>query len=352
MALSPHLAPRDLRSTARSTAAFAAAGAVLLVVLTALVPTFGGTLVARLCALGLAAGLLALAVVVLRVPHRLPTWTWLAVPLTVVAATLALDLLTRDTSAAGQLVLTWPVLYAANELRRTAAVTVLVSVVAADAVIVLTLRPLGPALTDLAWLTTTAVIFVVLLVRSREREERLVAELTRQADVDPLTGLATRRVLDRATRRALETPAPGGHVLLLVDVDRFKAVNDGHGHPAGDRVLVHVAALLRQEVPAGGLVARLGGDELAVLLPGRRTDDAGGCAERFRRRLRQEPPRVQGSPLPVTVSMGIACSTGRTPDALYVAADEALYAAKRGGRDRVCLAPVPPQVRSLAPMTP
>ena len=314
-------------------------------------------LVARLAALGLAAALVVVAVVVLRVPHRVPVGAWLALPLVTVAVTLGLDLLTRDATAAGQIVFMWPVLYAANELRRAAAAVVLACVVAADAVIVLTLLPLGPALTDLAWLTTTAVIFVVLLARAREREERLVAELTRQADVDPLTGLATRRVLERAVQRAGEAPPAEGLSLLLVDVDRFKSVNDGHGHPAGDRVLVHVAALLRQQVPAGGLVARLGGDELAVLLPGRRTDDATGCAEQFRERLREEPPRVQGRPLPVTVSVGLATCTGRTPDELYVAADEALYAAKRSGRDRVCLAAPPgaaalEQELALAPMSP
>ena len=345
-----HLAPRDVRSTARSTAAFASAGAALLVVLTCADPAFAGpTTLARVLTLGFGGLLVVLSLVVLRVPHRLPAVFWVCVPLAVVVVTLLLDLMTGDASAGGQVILVWPMLYAANELRARAATAVLLAVLAADATIVLSLRPLGPALNDLAWVGTTAGIFLLLLGRSRDHEERLVAELTRQAEIDPLTGLATRRVLEGALQTALPVVEVA---LLLVDLDHFKQVNDAHGHPGGDQVLIHVATLLRQQVDPDCVVARLGGDELAVLLPGWGQEQAVRAAEQFRRRLHDEPPRVSGVPVPVTVSVGVAGAsgaTGTTTAQLYPAADAALYAAKRAGRDRVCRADALPPELGPAP---
>jgi diguanylate cyclase (GGDEF)-like protein len=159
-----------------------------------------------------------------------------------------------------------------------------------------------------------------------ERRRRLV----RDAATDPLTGLLNRRAFDerlghevaRARRERREL------ALVLVDLDHFKAINDRDGHLAGDRVLRQVAAALAAVVRDGDLAARLGGDEFALVL---RDADAGAgeaVAQRVRAAL-----AAAGAPA-VTVSAGV-CALGDLPDAqaLTAAADAALYATKRAGRD-------------------
>ncbi|NAZ80872.1 diguanylate cyclase [Kineococcus sp. R8] len=337
MGLPAALAPRDLESAARSASVFAFVGAAVLLVLPFAVPSFTPTAVSRGGALALGVGLVAVGVVELRAPAWLPALFWFSVPTQLVAATTALALTTSDASAAAQSFLLWPVLYAARELRRTACWLVLAQVLAADAVIVLALLPLDRAVTDVACVGATLAVVGAVLLRAREREDAVVAELERRAAVDSLTGLATRRVLDRAADAALAGGAPGGRaVLLLVDVDHFKRVNDAHGHPAGDEVLQHVARLLREVFPAPGLVARLGGDELAVLLSSATLEQAVRSGQELRRRLAVRPPRWAGHEVPVTVSVGVAAAAeGQGPVDLYAAADEALYRAKRAGRDGV-----------------
>jgi diguanylate cyclase (GGDEF)-like protein len=333
--LRAHLTPRDPRSACRSGGAFAVTGAVLIVAVTLLVPDFAPTGAARLLTLAVAALLLALGAVARLAPHRLPGSFWAIACTATVAAVVTLSLITRDASAAGQVPLTWPMLFAAQELRARAAAVVLVQVVVGDALLVLAVRPTGPALLDLAWVGATAAVFCLLLVRAREHQERLVAELSRQAAVDPLTGLATRRVLDAEMTDALTHGEPT--CLLLLDVDGFKLVNDALGHPAGDEVLAHLARQLRVHFGSGRLLVRLGGDELAVLLRGVPLPAALAEAEAFLARLRARPALVEGTRLPVTMSVGATSSAGLAPQPrlLYAAADRALYAAKRAGRDQV-----------------
>ncbi len=347
MGLRQELEPRDLASAARAGAAFAFAGAAVMLVLTATTPSFyGGSGSGLTLTLGYGGLLLVSGGLCLRAPHRLPRLFWPAVPQVVVLIVIALDLVTQDASAAGQIFLCWPILYAAYELRPRLAYLVLVEVVLADALIVLVLLPPDRAFTDLVSVSVTLGVVCALLVRSRDREEQLNAELRRQAAVDPLTGLATRRVLDQAARCALEQGSGAERTaLVLVDVDEFKAVNDAWGHPGGDAVLVHVARLLRASCREGATVARLGGDELAVLLPGSGVDVARAVAERFVEAVRGAPaPLPDGGTVRVTASVGVAAVPQDAADlrGLYAAADAALYAAKRGGRDRVgAAAPVP-----------
>src|SRR4030095_6730090 len=95
------------------------------------------------------------------------------------------------------------------------------------------------------------------------------AALQEQATVDSLTGLATRRAFDVALETALARSVAGGTALVLIDVDALQAINDSHGHPVGDDVVVHLSTVLRGQVRAeDAVMSRLGGDELAVLLPG------------------------------------------------------------------------------------
>jgi diguanylate cyclase (GGDEF)-like protein len=166
------------------------------------------------------------------------------------------------------------------------------------------------------------------------RSSRLLAEVEHRAARDPLTGLANRRSLDDSLDRELSRARREGASLSLVllDVDHFKAINDGHGHQVGDEVLAIVARTLAETVRDMDLVARYGGEEFVVLLPGTALDDAMGTAERLRTAVAR-----QQAPAPVTVSAGVATFPDQAPSGaeLLVLADRALYEAKRAGRNRV-----------------
>jgi diguanylate cyclase (GGDEF)-like protein len=168
---------------------------------------------------------------------------------------------------------------------------------------------------------------------------RLHTMVERQALVDGLTGLANRRrseeMLHLEQSRAERLGAPLAFV--LADVDRFKKINDKHGHPVGDRVLREIANLLAETVREIDVAGRWGGEEFAVILPG--TDLAGGAqlAERMRVALEESEVKADdGSLIPVTASFGVASfPENRTEADLVAAADAALYQAKRSGRNRV-----------------
>ncbi|MFC6410897.1 diguanylate cyclase domain-containing protein [Planobispora longispora] len=169
-------------------------------------------------------------------------------------------------------------------------------------------------------------------VRQQERAEQL---LTYQASYDPLTGLANRRTI---LSRLEESVA--GDVLLYLDLDGFKAVNDTHGHEAGDALLVEIGNRLSGAVRDGDLVARLGGDEFALLCPGPAdVSEITALAERLLAVV-TEPVGYHGHELRVGTSIGIAVHAGgvTSPGDLIRAADVAMYQAKRGGRGRWVLA--------------
>ncbi len=160
-------------------------------------------------------------------------------------------------------------------------------------------------------------------------------ELRRMARTDALTGLANRRAFDDDLEEHVALAASGEDerlALALLDLDRFKAVNDREGHAAGDAVLVAVSACLAQQCRAGEQLARLGGDELALVLPGGTLASALTAAERMR-------AAVAELELGVTVSAGVgAWSPGMSADALTRVVDRALYAAKDAGGDRTVVA--------------
>src|SRR5262249_16983865 len=119
------------------------------------------------------------------------------------------------------------------------------------------------------YVAATVITMAAVLVHARNRQEALVEQLRRAAAIDPLTGLVTRRVLDEAAQAALSSSAiDDGTALILLDLDRFKSINDTYGHPVGDAVLVHVGDILAKETRADTVICRMGGDEIAVLLPG------------------------------------------------------------------------------------
>jgi diguanylate cyclase (GGDEF)-like protein len=163
--------------------------------------------------------------------------------------------------------------------------------------------------------------------------------LRSQATVDELTGLANHRrfqeVLGKAIAQARRTELPLS--LVLIDVDNFKQVNDTHGHQCGDEVLRAIGAVLRERSRASDTPARYGGEELAVIMPG--ADAAGACssAEALRDAMRGLEISGPNGPVRVTASFGV-CELGPAANdaaALVGAADAALYAAKRSGKDRV-----------------
>lgn len=162
-------------------------------------------------------------------------------------------------------------------------------------------------------------------------------ELERLTRTDALTGLQNRHAAnDRLRQEFLRLKRSGGaYAVLFIDIDRFKQINDGHGHEAGDQVLRQVAALLGQAVRATDVVARYGGEEFLVILPDTDADGALRIAEKIR-------GAVAGQPLPpvgrVSVSIGVtqALAEDRNEEEAVRRADQALYQAKASGRDRVC----------------
>ena len=168
---------------------------------------------------------------------------------------------------------------------------------------------------------------------------RLHRVVEQQAVVDGLTGLANRRRADEMLARELARSRRfGGPVgLILADVDDFKAINDEYGHPVGDAVLREVAGAFLGTVREIDVAARWGGEEFAVVLPGTDAEGAARAAERIREALaRREMFAPDGGVLRVTASFGVASSSlGTTSEELVALADEALYRAKRAGKDRV-----------------
>jgi diguanylate cyclase (GGDEF)-like protein/PAS domain S-box-containing protein len=170
---------------------------------------------------------------------------------------------------------------------------------------------------------------------------RDAAEVARHAAVrDHLTGIGNRRAFFDAAEMELQRwrRMPRPLSLLLIDADHFKNINDRHGHPVGDAVLHHIAGQMSATFRQVDVVARIGGEEFAVLLPSADLASALRGAERLRATLAAQPAATDAGLVDCTVSIGVATMDDQTAsvDALLKRADQALYAAKNGGRNRVC----------------
>ena len=169
-------------------------------------------------------------------------------------------------------------------------------------------------------------------------ESRYHEEIYRLTIVDGLTQVHNRRYFDDFLEREVARCARSGGSLSLVllDLDRFKEINDGFGHLFGDRLLREVAGIVQAKTRREQLLARIGGDEFAVVLPDVTLDGAVGFAEKVRMEVAAHPVTDRGRRLTTTLSIGVATyEAGMSVAALVERADQSLYAAKRVGRDRV-----------------
>jgi diguanylate cyclase (GGDEF)-like protein len=186
-----------------------------------------------------------------------------------------------------------------------------------------------------ALVAALAVLLVGLFARSLNDRARLAAlslELESAARLDPLTGLFNRRVLDEhlglATARARRRGEPVS--VLMIDLDRFKQINDRYGHAVGDTVLRAVADCMREILRADAIYGRLGGDEFLVVMPASDESDARTVARRLRSSAKAIDLRESGLPDGVDLSIGAATSVQTTAEALVAAADRDLYRVKAG----------------------
>ncbi|MBB3900136.1 PleD family two-component system response regulator [Roseococcus suduntuyensis] len=176
-------------------------------------------------------------------------------------------------------------------------------------------------------------------VRRKRYQERLRADLDRSLEMavtDQLTGLRNRRYVRRHLDSLLRTEAAA---VLILDIDKFKAINDTYGHNVGDAALREVAERLREQLRAVDVVARYGGEEFLAVLVGAQAQAAMLVAERLREAVAILPVQSEGHVVPITISIGVAVGEpGMPADRLIGAADSALYRAKRDGRNRAYLA--------------
>ncbi len=170
-----------------------------------------------------------------------------------------------------------------------------------------------------------------------------------QATRDPLTGVYNRGATLQRLDEELHRCARYGHPLSLImlDIDHFKKINDTYGHLVGDRVLERTAATMQKSIRSYDVLGRFGGEEFLVILPNADEQVAETVAERIRSAVASRPVSTGEAAVSVTVSAGTVTGIGRVPvDAFIQAADQALYQAKRKGRNRVCQAALPELLQS------
>jgi len=341
--------PRNHRAAARTVTTLCAVAAAVSLVFAPFQPAEHG---AGPVEMAIGAGVIVLVIllaVLARYFREANRLAWTLSPLLAIAAIVVVDLLTNDSSVSAQIFLVFPTLYGASQLRVPGSVVMTAASIVGELVVVGVQLPAREAIVDAGYVAAALVTASVLLTVSAERQARLVAKLEQMAAVDPLTGLVTRRVLDKAATSALSgATSDEGTSLILMDVDNFKTINDEYGHPAGDEVLVTLADLIVSSTRNADVVCRLGGDEIAVLLPACSRDAAQRRAEDLLDDVRSHPFVLTGvdHPLSVSVSLGLAHAPSDALDlrSLYAAADSALYHAKRTGRGRLTIAADPERV--------
>jgi len=213
----------------------------------------------------------------------------------------------------------------------------------------------GTAASWRAWAVAGAgFLFALLLAVYLESARRHAARMREQATTDLLTGLNNRRYLwDLLEREFVRARRKGTTIaVIMIDIDHFKRVNDTFGHDAGDLVLAKLGALLKRAVRASDIACRYGGEEFALVLPEISVDNVRRKAEALRQTVQRLALESRGKPLgPIRISLGVAVFPVHAGDAesLLRRADEALYGAKKGGRDRVVVAQAEPAGADASP---
>jgi diguanylate cyclase (GGDEF)-like protein len=178
--------------------------------------------------------------------------------------------------------------------------------------------------------------------------DRLRNEVADLALLDDLTGVANRRhLLQRLTEECARSERSGEPFsLLVIDLDGFKTINDTHGHAAGDACLQHFTLMAQTRLRPGDMLARTGGDEFCIVLPSSTLQEGALIACRVLEVCRRDAQTCSGNDIPIAVSIGVAQwerGIGQFPDRLMANADEALYAAKKSGKnDFAVYDPAPP----------
>ncbi|MHB8884970.1 MAG: GGDEF domain-containing protein [Methylovirgula sp.] len=198
-----------------------------------------------------------------------------------------------------------------------------------------------PIVALILFLAASFVLGFAFLSRQTTKDVLRIGALEHDALVDPLTGLFNRRHLFARLDEEIARAHRYGLALsiLLFDIDHFKWINDDHGHQSGDSVLQEISAILRAQSRPSDIVARYGGEELMIIATNTYADAAFTLAERIRRAIKAAKIlSTRGTGIPVTTSVGV---TSLLPDddasALIARADQALYEAKKEGRDRTCV---------------
>ena len=172
--------------------------------------------------------------------------------------------------------------------------------------------------------------WILAIIRDAKSRKRRESELEKAAKTDSLSGLANRSEF----QIQLEAHAHHSLAMAIINVDKFKQINDEHGHPVGDDAIQHVSKILREDFPDAICIARLGGDEFGVLLSGQDNDDLGSRFENLLKRFSGSDYSHRN--LSLTTSIGVCRGiAGSTPRSLLTAADKAMYASKQAGRNRV-----------------
>jgi diguanylate cyclase (GGDEF)-like protein len=334
------LQPRDYPAAARTLGVLTMVAAMVTVVFVAIDPRGAGPMeIGGTVFLGLLAAAAGWRVYH---PHHIHPFFWAVGPLLAVALIVALDFVTQDGSTSAQVFFFFPVLYAASQLRRAGAVLITGVSIVGEGVVVFGLQPIREAVVSGGYVSAVMITTAGLLVLAGERQQLLVEKLRQAAAVDSLTGLVTRRVLDQAAQSAISGAAHHqGTALMLIDIDNFKQINDQFGHPGGDEVLVQLSQLITKASRPTDVISRLGGDEIALLLVGINADTTHERADALLHRVRAHTFRIDDAhSTHLTVSVGIAHAPSQADDyrGLYLAADQALYRAKRLGRNQAATA--------------
>ena len=260
------------------------------------------------------------------------------------AALIAFAVATSNGPSDAAILYAWPVLWVAYFYPTRPTAIAVASIGVAHAIALLSI-PGGGNIDRWCDVMASVTIAAVVVRALAVRNERLVEQLTTEARIDPLTELLNRRGLAERFDHEIARATRDGTSLAVVaiDIDHFKRINDTHGHEAGDRALTWIAHRLSEQTRGADITARIGGEEFLIVLPGAGLESAFEFAERLRAGI------AEHAPFSLTISAGVAAGAAPSVAALTGAADQALFAAKRAGRNRTRAAPDPQAEKVVEP---